>query len=180
MVTAPKIAAPPIYRNVSRCNAGSRRDLRTTPPESPSRGSARVPGWGQARYRRGEGYQPIGVPMAGIDKSTARAIAVIALLFVGAWALRGYLPGIERVADRGRPTSSSAALVVDVALLTISVAIIGVAIITRLRNRQARRPGAGQLPESPGTMGRPTWRFSLIALGLVIGWLVLVLVLMRM
>jgi hypothetical protein len=29
-------------------------------------------------------------------------------------------------------------------------------------------------------MGRPTWRFSLIALGLIIGWLVLVLVLMRM
>ena len=139
-----------------------------------------MPGWGQARYRRGEGYQPIGVPMAGIDKSTSRAIAVVALLVVAAWALRGYLPGIERVADRGRPTSSSAALVVDVALLTISVAIIGVAIITRLRNRQARRPGAGQLPESPGTMGRPTWRFSLIALGLVIGWLLLVLLLMRL
>ena len=29
-------------------------------------------------------------------------------------------------------------------------------------------------------MGRPTWRFSLIALALVIGWLVLVLLLMRL
>jgi hypothetical protein len=118
--------------------------------------------------------------MAGIDRSTARAIAVVALLFVAAWALRGYLPGIEPVADRGRPPSSPAALVVDVALLAGSVAIIGIAIISRLRNRQARRPGAGRLPESPGTMGRPTWRFSLIALGLIIGWLVLVLVLMRL
>jgi hypothetical protein len=124
--------------------------------------------------------QPIGVPMAGIDKSTARAIAVVALLFVAAWALRGYLPGVEPVADRQRPAGSPAALVVDVALLAGSVAIIGIAIISRLRNRQARRPGMGQLPESPGTVGRPTWRFSLIALGLMIGWLLLVLVLMRM
>ena len=124
--------------------------------------------------------QPIGVPMAGIDKSTARAIAVVALLFVAAWALRGYLPGVEPAADRERPTSSPLALVVDVALLAGSVAIIGFAIISRLRNRQARRPGVGQLPTSPGTMGRPTWRFSLIALGLLIVWLVLVLVLMQM
>ena len=124
--------------------------------------------------------QPIGVPMAGIDKSTARAIAVVALLFVAAWALRGYLPGVEPVADRERPASSPAALIVDVALLAGSVAIICFAIISRLRNRQARRPGMGQLPASPGTMGRPTWRFALIAIGLLIGWLVLVLVLARM
>jgi hypothetical protein len=101
-------------------------------------------------------------------------------LFVAAWALRGYLPGVERVADRARPASSPAALVVDVALLAGSVAIIGIAIISRLRNPAARRPGMGQLPQSPGTIGRPTWRFSLIALGLMIGWMLLVLVLMRM
>ena len=118
--------------------------------------------------------------MAGIDKSTARAIAVIALLFVAAWALRGYLPGSEPVADRQRPQSSPVALVVDVALLSISVAIIGFAIIARLRNREARRPGPGSLPESRGTMGRPTWRFSLIALALAIGWLLLVMLLMRL
>jgi hypothetical protein len=118
--------------------------------------------------------------MAGIDKSTARAVAVVALLFVTACALRGYLPGIEPVADRERPPSSPAALIVDLALLAGSVVIIGIAIISRLRNRQARRPAAGQLPASPGTLGRPTWRFSLIALGLLIVWLVLVLVLMQM
>jgi hypothetical protein len=65
-------------------------------------------------------------------------------------------------------------------LLAASAAIIVIAIVSRLRNRQARPPGAGSLPASPGIMGRPTWRFSLIALGLIIGWLVLVLVLMRM
>src|SRR6185312_17448743 len=84
--------------------------------------------------------------MAGFEKSTARAVAVIALLFVTAWALRGYLPGTEPVADRERPTSSPAALVVDVALVGISVAIIGFAIITRLRDRQERRPAPGSLP----------------------------------
>ena len=36
------------------------------------------------------------------------------------------------------------------------------------------------MPESRGTMGRPTWRFSLIALGLAIGWLLLVMLLMRL
>ena len=105
---------------------------------------------------------------------------MIALLFVAAWALRGYLPGSEPVADRQRPQSSPVALVVDVALLSISVAIIGFAIIARLRNHEARRPGAGSLPRSRGAMGRPTWRFSLIALALAIGWLLLVMLLMRL
>lgn len=119
--------------------------------------------------------------MAGFDKSTARAIAVIALLVVAAWALRGYLPGNESVADRQqRPPSSPAALIVDVALLSVSVAIIGVAIVVRLRNRQARRPGPGSLPESRGGIGRPTWRFSMITLALVIGWVLLVMLLTRL
>jgi Domain of unknown function (DUF4129) len=118
--------------------------------------------------------------MAGIDKSTARTIAVIALLFVVVWALRGYLPGIERVAERERSHGNPLALAVDVALLSIAVGIIGFAIIARLRNRQVRRPGPGQLPQSRGTVVRPTWRFSLIALALVIGWVLLVMVLMRL
>src|SRR5262245_36134958 len=118
--------------------------------------------------------------MAGIDKSTARAVAVIALLFVTAWALRGYLPGSQPVADRQRPASSPAALVADVVLVCISVAIIGFAIITRLRNRQVGRPSPGSLPESRGVISRPTLRFSLIALAVVIVWLLLVMTLTRM
>jgi hypothetical protein len=65
-------------------------------------------------------------------------------------------------------------------LLSISVAIIGYAIIARLRNREVRRPGPGRLPEGRGTMGRPTWRFSLIALAVVIAWLLLVMLLNRL
>jgi uncharacterized membrane protein YhdT len=118
--------------------------------------------------------------VAGIDKSKARAIAVVALLFVAAWALRGYLPGSEPVADRQRPSSSPLALVVDVVLLSISVGIMGIAIIMRLRKRGTRRPAAGQLPASPGGMGRPSWRFSLIALAIAIAWVLLVMLLMRL
>jgi Domain of unknown function (DUF4129) len=118
--------------------------------------------------------------MAGIDKSVRRAIAVIALLVVAALALRGYLPGSESVADRERPASSPFVLIVDIALLSAAVAIIGFAIISRLRDRVTRPATRAQLPgRSGGVMGRPTWRFALIALGLIIGWLVLVLLLMR-
>jgi hypothetical protein len=118
--------------------------------------------------------------MAGMEKSTVRAIAVLALLFVTAWALRGYLPGIEPAADRQRPTSNPAALIVDIALVCISVGIIGFAIVARLRNRQARRPGPTSLPEGRGTIGRPTWRLTLLTLAVVIAWLVLVMLLSRL
>jgi uncharacterized protein DUF4129 len=118
--------------------------------------------------------------MAGIDKSTTRAIAVVALLVVAAWALRGYLPGAEPVADRQRQSSSPFALVVDVVLLSISVGIIGLAIITRLRRREVRRPGPGQLPEGRGAMSRPSLRASLIALAVAIVWVLLVMLLMRL
>jgi hypothetical protein len=118
--------------------------------------------------------------MAGVDRSTQRVIAVIVLLIVAASALRGYLPGVERSAEHERPQSSPLALIIDVALLTAAVAIIGFAIIVRLRDRTPRRPGMGQLPRSPGAMGRPTWRFSLMALGLIVGWLLVVLALSQL
>jgi hypothetical protein len=118
--------------------------------------------------------------MAGIDRSTRRAIAVIALLVLAAIALRGHLPGSEDSAEPRQPSNSPLALIADVVLLTAAVLVIGFAIITRLRDRRARPATRGELPASPdGPGGRPTWRFSLIALGLLIGWLVLVLLLMR-
>ena len=38
--------------------------------------------------------------MAGIDRSTQRVIAVIALMTVAALALRGHIPGGEPIAER--------------------------------------------------------------------------------
>ncbi|MGX9788906.1 DUF4129 domain-containing protein [Mycobacterium sp. MMS18-G62] len=118
--------------------------------------------------------------MAGVDRSTQRVIAVIVLLIITATALRGYLPGVDRAAAHERPQSSPLALFVDIALLTVAVGIIAFAIIARLRDRTPRRAGMGQLPRGPGAMGRPTWRFSLIALGLIVGWLLIVLTLMQL
>ncbi|HET6737169.1 DUF4129 domain-containing protein [Mycobacterium sp.] len=119
--------------------------------------------------------------MATIDKSAQRAIGVIALLGVAALALRGYLPGSETVADPEPPSNNPLALVADIVLLTAAVAIIGFAIIARLRDPRMRPAARAELPASSnGLTGRPTWRFTLLALGLIIGWLVLVLLLMRL
>ncbi|HEX9833157.1 MAG TPA: DUF4129 domain-containing protein, partial [Mycobacterium sp.] len=118
--------------------------------------------------------------MAGIDRSTQRVIAVIALMTVAALALRGYIPGSEPIAERERPPSNPAALIVVVAMVCAAVVIIGFAIIARLRNGTPRRASAGDLPRASGSIGRPSWRFSLVVLALVIGWLLLVLLLMRL
>jgi Domain of unknown function (DUF4129) len=117
--------------------------------------------------------------MAGMDKSVQRVIAVIALLIVAAWALRGYIPGAEPSADRERPPSSPASLAVVMAMLTAAVAIMAFAVIVRMRDRKPRPSSAGDLPRGSGAVGRPTWRFSLLALAAVIGWLVLVALLAR-
>jgi len=118
--------------------------------------------------------------MAGIDRSTQRVIAVIALMTVAAFALRGHIPGAEPIAERERPPSNPAALIVVIAMVCAAVAIIGFAIVARMRDRTPRPPSAGELPRSPGTTGRPNWRFSLIVLAMAIGWLLLVLLLMQL
>jgi hypothetical protein len=118
--------------------------------------------------------------MAGIDRSTQRVIAVIALMTAAAWALRGYIPGGEPVAERERPPSNPAALIVVVAMVCAAVVIIGFAIIAQLRDRTPRPASAGALPRGSVAVARPSRQFVLVALALVIGWLLFVLVLMRL
>ncbi|WP_006242732.1 DUF4129 domain-containing protein [Mycolicibacterium tusciae] len=118
--------------------------------------------------------------MAGIDRSTQRAIAVIALMTVAALALRGHIPGGEPIAERERSPSNPAALIVVIAMVCAAVAIIGFAIVARLRDRTPRPASTGDLPRSPATLGRPNWRFAFVVLALAIGWLLLVLLLMQL
>ncbi len=118
--------------------------------------------------------------MAGIDRSTQRVIVVIALMTVAALALRGYIPGGEPISERERSPSNPAALVVVVAMVCAAVVIIGFAIVARLRDRTPSPATAGGLPRGSGTVGRPTWRFTLVVLAMVICWLLLVLLLMRL
>ncbi|MGH3551331.1 MAG: DUF4129 domain-containing protein [Mycobacterium sp.] len=114
------------------------------------------------------------------DKATGRVVAVIALLIVVAAALRGYLPGVEQ-ASREEPSRSSASLVYVAALLSISLVIVGVAVIARLRDPRTRAASAGGLPDRfGGRLGRPGWRVLLIGAGVLVVWLLLVWLLTHM
>lgn len=98
---------------------------------------------------------------------------VVALLFVAAAALRGYLPGAEPV-SRERAADSPVALAVVAVLLVAAVAVVGVAVVLRLRHRGATPPRVAERSDwLRGDRGRPTWRVALIAFGLLLGWLLL-------
>ncbi|MGO9033248.1 DUF4129 domain-containing protein [Mycobacterium sp.] len=108
------------------------------------------------------------------DKATGRVVAVIVLLMVIAASLRGYLPGVER-AVRKRPPDDGASLVYVIAMLSVSVVILAVAVIARLRDPRKAAPSAGGLPErfSDGR-GRPSWRVLVIGAGVLVAWLLAV------
>ena len=67
------------------------------------------------------------------DKATGRVVAVIVLLIVIAASLRGYLPGVDRAAQKS-PPDSGASLFYVTALLGVSLVIFAVAVIIRLRD----------------------------------------------
>ncbi|KUI03675.1 DUF4129 domain-containing protein [Mycobacterium sp. IS-3022] len=116
--------------------------------------------------------------MGASGTSTRRVIAVITLMVLAAWALRGYVPGVERTVDRAEPQRNNpAALAAVVVLLCAAVAIIGFAIVVRMRDPRPRRMPMGELPRSRGTSERPTWRFAIVALAAVIALLLLIMLL---
>lgn len=113
------------------------------------------------------------------DKATGRVVAVIVLLIVIAASLRGYLPGVER-ATRQRPPGGGSSLVYVVVLLSVSLLIVAVAFITRLRDPRSAAAGAGSLPERfSGGGGRPAWRVMVIGAGVLVVWLLMVWLLSR-
>jgi hypothetical protein len=133
--------------------------------------------WGKPNAATAASNQSSGVPMPGIDKATKRVVALIALLVVAAAALRGYLPGGQRTAHE-QSTGSPAAMIVVVALLGVSVGIIAIAIIARLRDRRVVSASAdGMSDRIRDRWSRPTWRALLITLGVIVAWLLVVLLL---
>ena len=117
--------------------------------------------------------------MPGIDKAPARVIAVSVLLIVAAAALHGYLPGGEPP-PRDRPTGGFGSLFAVIAMLTVSMAIIAIAIITQSR-RPSVSPGAGEpRRELAGERRSLTWRMVLIAVGVIIAWLLLLALMSRL
>lgn len=109
------------------------------------------------------------------DRATSRVIALIVLLIVVAAALHGYLPGARRTPPREHAASSAVSLALVGALLVVSLAVIVVAVIGRLRQPRAPAAIAGSLSEGlGGSAVRPSWRMMLIGLALLTGWLLLV------
>ncbi|KAA8960858.1 DUF4129 domain-containing protein [Mycobacterium sp.] len=115
--------------------------------------------------------------MPVIDKATGRVVAVIMLVIVAGASLRGYLPG---GASQPGPPRSSASPAYVVALLAISLVIIGAAVVARLRDPRRAAASAG-LPETRfgGGLGPPRRRVLLIAAGLLVGWLLVLWALAR-
>jgi hypothetical protein len=118
--------------------------------------------------------------MPGIDKPTGRVVALIALLIVVAAALRGYLPAHDRAAH-AEPGGNRAALIFVIAALSVTLALLAVAVIARLRDPRAVAPKTGDLSEMLGTgKGRPNWRVLLIGLGVIVAWLLIAMLVTRL
>jgi uncharacterized membrane protein YhaH (DUF805 family) len=116
-----------------------------------------------------------GVPM--FDRATGRVVAVIVLLIVIAASLRGYLPGVDRTAQPSSP-DSGASLIYVAAMVGVTVLILAVAIIVRLRDPRRRAPNASPLSDRLfDGRGRPTWQVLLIGAAVLVAWLLAVLLL---
>ncbi len=118
--------------------------------------------------------------MPGMDRATGRVVALIVSLLVLAAALRGYLPAQDH-SPRSEPGSGRAALTFVVAALAGSLTLLAIAVVARLRDPRAAAPKAGDLSDMLGTGGgRPSWRVLVIALGVIVGWLLIATMLARL
>jgi hypothetical protein len=116
----------------------------------------------------------------GIDKATARVVALIVLLIIAAAALRGYLPAHDYAA-RVQPGPGRAALAFVVVALSATLTVLAIAIIARLRDPRAMPPGPGGLSGMlGGRAGRPSWRVLLIGLAVTVAWLLIAMLLARL
>ncbi len=114
-----------------------------------------------------------------MDRATGRVVAVIALLIAIAASLRGYLPGVEH-ADQRQPPHSGSSLFYVAALLTVSLVIVAVALISRLRDPRRVASSAGPLSDRfSGGHSRPAWRVLLVGAAVLLAWLLLVWLLSR-
>ena len=119
--------------------------------------------------------------MGATGTSTRRVIGVITLMVLAAWALRGYVPGVDRAAEEVETRSSNPfALAAVITLLCAAVGIIGFAIIVRMRDKRPAPAPMGRLPRSDRSGERPSWRFVLVALAALIALVLLVALLSRL
>jgi hypothetical protein len=114
--------------------------------------------------------------MPGIDKSTGRVVAVLALLVLAAVALHGYLPGAQRPVH-GQPPHNPAAQIVVIAMLGGSLGIVAIAVIVRVKDPRVVSASSASADSTSGRSrdgwGRPTRRALLITLGVIVAWLLI-------
>jgi len=116
--------------------------------------------------------------MTGEGKPTGRVISLVALVVVSVVALRGYFPGSQHTPTQ-QPIGSVSVFVSVVALLGVSLAVVAIAVITRVRNRRvvvASPAGRSDWLRS-GSSGRSSRRALLVGLGLIAACLVVVFLL---
>ena len=128
----------------------------------------------------GYGAQAARKPPLMFDKPTTRVVALVALLMLVAAALRGYLPEHHgrRLAEEG---PSKTALMFLVAAIAATLGLLAFSIIARLRDPRAVAPSAGALPDMlGGGSARPSWRVVLIALGVIVAWLLVAILISQL
>jgi Domain of unknown function (DUF4129) len=114
------------------------------------------------------------------DKPTGRVVALIVLLILVAAALRGYLPAHDR-STHSALIGNRAAMMIIVAALTATLALVAVAVIARLRDPQAVAPHTRDLSDMLGSgKGRPNWRVLLIGFAVIVAWLLIAILLARL
>jgi hypothetical protein len=116
----------------------------------------------------------------GVDKATGRVVALIVLLIIVAAALRGYLPAYDDV-PRVQLGGGRLALGSVVVALSVTLTLLAIAIIARLRDPRAMAPRQADLSALLGKpTGRPSWRVLLIGLAVIVAWLLIVMLLARL
>lgn len=117
--------------------------------------------------------------MPGGNKAVARTVGVIVLLLLAVVALRGYLPGAEPAPDSAEPAPGGpSGFYAIVAMLAVSIFIIAAAILAQERRRAVPSPGE-LLRRRRGAGIKVPWRLLAILAAILIGWLLVMLLLMR-
>ena len=131
---------------------------------------------GAAPYSRAQA--DIGRPVT--DKPTGRVVALIVLLILVAAALRGYLPAHDG-STHSALVGNRAALMIIVAALSVTLALVAMAVIARLGDPPAVAPNTRDLSEMLGSgKGRPSWRVLLIGFAVIVAWLLIAILLARL
>jgi hypothetical protein len=103
------------------------------------------------------------------DRSTARVITLVVLLLIAAIALRGTPPGARHHRDGEPAVSGTAALILIVALLGVSLTLITGAVVVRVRNPRASAPRSVRLDWSRDGARWSRRRLVLLVAGLAVG-----------